>query len=205
MNSTTLLNSYQQQYLATSRPVYYSPKDQLLSFTPDYNLALAAPVIAYWSLSLVFHFLDISNWRWLDKYRIHESAEVQSRNLVTIGEVIRAVFWQHVVQTIIGYWWMEELPVGEQVDHTAAMNSMLLSLFNLAKLVAGEKTVSPLFEKHAHELVYTIYWWAIPVVKFFLGMYACTPFFPCCMLNLKPTPSGLSSTHGNTSFIEQCI
>ena len=176
MNSTTsLLNAYQQQYLANTRPVYYSPKHQLLTIAPDNILALAAPVIAYWSLSLVFHFLDISNWKWLDKYRIHESAEVQSRNLVTIGEVIRAVFWQHVVQTIIGYWWVEELPVGDQVDHMTAMNIMLGSLYNLAKTVAGEKAVSPLFEKHAHELVYAVYWWAIPTAKFFLGMYVSTP------------------------------
>src|SRR6266542_1360466 len=80
-------------------PVYHIPKPQLIDGIPDHFLTIAAPVIGYWYLSLFFHFLDISEWKFLDKYRIHESAEVKSKNLVTKSQVVWAVVFQQVIQT----------------------------------------------------------------------------------------------------------
>ncbi|CAL1714855.1 unnamed protein product [Somion occarium] len=170
INSTSLLTSYQRHYLSTNRPVYYNPHPDLLSSIPDHLLALAAPVIAYWALSLVFHVFDVSDWRWLDKYRIHESAEVKTRNLVTRWQVIRAVIFQHIVQTVVGLWWVEEKLAGDQVDHVAVMSNMLPGLHSLVRVVVGEPTAARMLEKHAHEILYAVYWWAIPTAKFFLGM-----------------------------------
>jgi sphinganine C4-monooxygenase len=69
-------------------PVYYCQKLDLFNGVPDYIVTLVAPIIAYWCFSLFFHALDMSGWKRLDKYRIHDSEEVQARNLVTRSEVV---------------------------------------------------------------------------------------------------------------------
>ena len=72
----------------------------LIPGIPDGLVALAAPVIAYWVLSIFFHILDV--YELAEKYRIHPSEEETSRNKVTMKEVIREVLLQHFLQTVAG-------------------------------------------------------------------------------------------------------
>ena len=72
----------------------------LLPPIPDKYLTLALPIIAYWVLSLIFHFIDTQGY--LEKYRLHTPAEVLKRNHVSIRDVVRDVFIQQVIQTIVG-------------------------------------------------------------------------------------------------------
>ncbi|KAI0955160.1 hypothetical protein AcW1_006828 [Taiwanofungus camphoratus] len=160
----------QLHYLSTTHPFYYSPRPHLVSWFPDQYLALAAPVAAYWISSFFFHCLDISGWKWLDKYRIHESEEVTKRNLVTRMQVVRAVLLQQVVQTIIGLFWMEDTVSGAGVDHVGAMLRMAPT-FTSALLVLGDKEGGRMMETNGAVLLYTLYWWAIPIAKFVLGMF----------------------------------
>lgn len=76
------------------------PQPALLSSIPDKYLTLVMPIIAYWVLSLAFHFIDTKGY--LDKYRLHTPAEVLKRNRVSMRDVIRDVFIQQVIQTIVG-------------------------------------------------------------------------------------------------------
>ena len=171
MNATTsFLDASQLRHLATQTPFYYSPQPALLSWAPDHILALTAPVVAYWVLSLFFYALDVSEWKWLDNYRIHDSEEVKSRNLVTVPQVVRAVVFQHVVQTALGWWWLEELPAGDQVDHVAAMLRLAPWLARAVVLVLGEEMGAQLLASRGADGLYTLYWWAIPVAKFLFGM-----------------------------------
>ena len=87
------LTASQQHYLATARPLYYTPASQVFPGIPDYLLALIAPVVAYWTASGIFHALDVSEAKWLDKYRLHD--EVKARNLASRGQAFRAVVLQH--------------------------------------------------------------------------------------------------------------
>ncbi|KAH9935877.1 sphingosine hydroxylase [Epithele typhae] len=168
MNATTsFFDASQLQYLANRTPFYYSPAPALLSWLPDKHLTLALPIIAYWALSLVFHIFDVSGWEWLDKYRLHESAEVKSRNLVSKSQVVQAVILQQLVQTALGLWWIEETAAGEQVDHVAAM----LKLVQVAALWFGEDTVRQWLTNNGVDGLYTLYWWAIPLAKFLFGMF----------------------------------
>ncbi|KAG6856572.1 hypothetical protein H0H87_003072 [Tephrocybe sp. NHM501043] len=128
----------------TFMPFYYSFSPSLITGIRDSHLALASPIIAYWGLSLFFHFLDISGWKWLEKYRIHESVEVQSRNRATRTEVVWAVILQHAIQTVLGLFWLSA--EGEPVDHQ------------------NIQAVGP-------DLVYYVYWWAIPTLQFFAAMF----------------------------------
>ncbi|TFK94115.1 sphingosine hydroxylase [Polyporus arcularius HHB13444] len=169
--NATFLDRAQLRYLSDHTPFYYSPKVALVPWFADNILALAAPVIAYWVLSLVFHWFDMSEWKWLDKYRLHESEEVKSRNLVTRTDVVIAVVFQHIVQTAIGYLWVEDKPAGAQIDHLANMVQMAPYLERVATGVLGKEAGAQLLASRGADGLYSVYWWAIPVAKFFLGMF----------------------------------
>lgn len=172
MNTTAaaLLTAQQRHFLSTNAPFYYTSRMNIFPSFPDYYLSLAAPVIAYWACSCFFHVLDISDWRWLDKYRIHESSEVKSRNLVTRGQVIKAVIFQQVIQTLLGLWWMEGAVAGAAVDHVGHMANMLPVLSSIMKGTLGQAFVKQVLDGYTAELLYTMYWWVLPVGRFFLGM-----------------------------------
>ncbi|KAI9730055.1 MAG: hypothetical protein M1834_006047 [Cirrosporium novae-zelandiae] len=76
------------------------PIPPLLPFISDKNLALFAPIIAYWTFSMFFHFIDTFNF--LPQYRLHTPAEVLKRNHATRYEVLRDVIFQHIIQTLSG-------------------------------------------------------------------------------------------------------
>lgn len=82
-------------------PTYtLSVREPLLLPIPDSILALILPIIAYWALSMVYHFIDV--YGYFEQYRLHTPAEVLKRNKVNQWEVIRDVILQHVIQTIVG-------------------------------------------------------------------------------------------------------
>ncbi len=76
-------------------------KEDLLPGISDGLLAVLAPVIAYWTYATVFHIIDV--YELAEKYRIHPSEEEESRNKVSLAEVLRDVALQHVIQTVVGY------------------------------------------------------------------------------------------------------
>lgn len=83
-------------------PTYtLSVREPLLPPIPDNVLALILPIIAYWGMSMVYHFIDVNGY--FEKYRLHTPAEVLKRNKVTRWEVVRDVILQQVIQTIAGY------------------------------------------------------------------------------------------------------
>ena len=171
----SLFSKSQLDFIADSRPLYYVARPSLFAWLPDNLFSLAAPVIAYWGLSLFFHLLDISDARWLDQYRIHESAEVKSKNRASRWDVFIAVVFQHVVQTLIGMWWMEDKPGGDLVDHIAGTARKASFVLSLLRTVLGEHRAMSIWLTHGHEMSYFVYWWAIPVSKLILGMYVLFP------------------------------
>ncbi|OJJ45810.1 hypothetical protein ASPZODRAFT_68428 [Penicilliopsis zonata CBS 506.65] len=80
-------------YTLTLRPPLFAP-------IPDYIVALMLPIIAYWALSMVYHYMDVYDC--FPQYRLHTPAEVLKRNHVTRWEVVRDVILQQVIQTIFG-------------------------------------------------------------------------------------------------------
>lgn len=170
---------YSVSAVSYNPPFYYSPRPRLVDDIPDHWLTLASPIIAYWSLSLFFHFLDTSGWKWIDKYRIHDSEEVKKRNLVSRSGVVIAVIFQQIIQTLMGYVWLDE-----EVTGNAA-----------AEIVKGlqqwERLVKPVVEAFlgfvggyaglglrpaskdvlVAEVTYFVYWWGVPSFQFFCAMY----------------------------------
>jgi len=147
-------------------PFYYSQSPHLIDGVPDYKLALAAPVIAYWCLSLCFHGLDISGWKWLEKYRIHDSEEVQARNLVTRSEVVRTVILQQVIQTALGL-----ISLSDESTHVlnhAQQLRRVASFLDLLVFNTFRKRITPCILVHAANF---LYWWGMPLLQFLGAMY----------------------------------
>lgn len=70
----------------------------LLSFISDKWLGLISVPLSYTILSLFWEFVDSKGF-W-DKYKIHPSAEVLSRNRVSKWETLRGVFLYHLVSFV---------------------------------------------------------------------------------------------------------
>ncbi|TFK71629.1 hypothetical protein BDN72DRAFT_793577 [Pluteus cervinus] len=149
---------------STATPFYFSPGRSLLENIPDHHVAVLAPVFAYWILSLFFHILDISGWEWLDAYRLHDSEEVKTKNLATRTEVVWAVLVQQFFQTILGYLFVSEplevlVPVRDMSQLAETLQPFLQPIPSLH-----------LDNDQLSSLVYVLYWWAIPVAKFYIAI-----------------------------------
>ncbi|KIY52906.1 hypothetical protein FISHEDRAFT_34182 [Fistulina hepatica ATCC 64428] len=146
-------------------PFYFSQKTTLIDGVSDQYVALAAPIVAYWAMSLFFHCFDMSDWKWLEKYRLHPPAEVQARNLVTRTQVIWAVIFQQIIQTLLGILWLDSEP--EAVDHYAETLRIGQYISPTVSSFVSWKTAVTLVP----QLAYTIYWHAIPVFQLIMAMF----------------------------------
>ncbi|KAK5129957.1 hypothetical protein LTR08_002674 [Meristemomyces frigidus] len=76
------------------------PQPSLIPGFADSYLTLALTIVAYWGVSMIFHFVD--EWDLFPQYRLHTPAEVMKRNHVSRYEVFRDVVIQQVIQTVFG-------------------------------------------------------------------------------------------------------
>jgi len=72
----------------------------LVSGIADEYLTLALPVIAYWAVSMIYHFID--EWDIFPQYRLHTPEELSKRNRVSRWDVFKDVVLQQIIQTIVG-------------------------------------------------------------------------------------------------------
>ncbi|CAI6336531.1 unnamed protein product [Periconia digitata] len=75
-----------------------TPQSPLLSWVSDELLLAALPVVAYWAVSLTYHFIDVYDL--CAKYRLHTPAEVLARNPVSRYDVFRDVLVQQIIQVM---------------------------------------------------------------------------------------------------------
>ncbi|KAF8273125.1 sphingosine hydroxylase [Lactarius quietus] len=154
-----------------THPFYYSQADELAPGVSDPLLAVILPILAYWLTSAVFYGLDLSNWAWLDRYRIHSPSEVSTRNRATPSEVFRAVIVQQVFQTTLGYFWLADVP--EPSDHPAAMRAVARALSSpFGVLFLSEQAYFPLgfFDDASPRITYLLYWYIIPFIQIVVAM-----------------------------------
>lgn len=77
-----------------------TPRESLVPHIPDNLFSLMLPIIAYWTVSLIFHFIDVNDF--FPQYRLHTPAELLKRNHVSRTDVVRDVVVQQIIQTIVG-------------------------------------------------------------------------------------------------------
>ncbi|KAI0788822.1 sphingosine hydroxylase [Abortiporus biennis] len=166
------LSYAQQLYLQSNHPFYYTPHPEIIEGVPDWVTSLVAPTVTYWIVSLVFQLLDSSDAEWLKRYRLHESEEVQSKNLVSKFTVFQAVIFQQIIQNLAGYWWMDKDAVsGAGVDHLSAMTALLPRVYFFLSRALGDSATAEVLKNYADTILYLVYWWFIPVGRFFFGMF----------------------------------
>ena len=138
----------------------------------DFWLAVLGPVAAYWLLCGLFEILDRGDWRWLQKYKIHESSEITSRNKVTKLQVLAAVILQQVIQITLGHFWMDHtLQTGGPVSiHVPRMEAIAPTILRSFEALLGHRLAAFLWHHKAQDLVYYVYWWAIPLVQLLAGL-----------------------------------
>ena len=172
LNSTFPLAGLHDSYLSTAHPWYYDPNPRLFNAMPDHWFSVLCPVAAYWLLSGFFDILDTGDWRWLQKYKIHESAEVTSRNRISKKQVIAAVILQHIIQMTLGYFWMDSTAEtgGSPSTHIPQMDAIAPTILSSLETLLGRRVTTYLWRHHAQGLVYFVYWWAIPLVQLLGGL-----------------------------------
>ncbi len=101
MDNLSVPSNSTASYALPPLPAYtLSPVKSLLPFISDFYLSLALPVVAYWVVSLFFHYIDIHDvW---PHHRLHTPAEILKRNHVSRYEVARDVIIQQIIQTVVG-------------------------------------------------------------------------------------------------------
>jgi sphinganine C4-monooxygenase len=205
MNNTICPLSVEGQYICRPSTVPFYHTDRLSLFTgiPDNVLALAAPIVAYWFLSFFFHLLDISGWTWLEKYRIHETVEVKSRNRATRSDVIWAVLLQQAIQTALGVYWMSgeaHSAEGRWKMEMQATGGVLVSVVNG---VLGKEIGNQVLRTQGADMVYFLYWWGVPIAQVVSAMCVNRFFHPRRCINLFKLLGSLS-IHGSISFTGSC-
>jgi sphinganine C4-monooxygenase len=147
-------------------PFYYTSGPSAIPGISDHILSVATPTVAYWLLSGLFHILDTAEWKWLEKYRIHESQEVTKRNKVTRTEVVQMVVFQQVIQTMLAYWWTDGRPPLSLEAQCIEADRWRPTLLTTLAPLFGEKAA----QTWARPGAYWMYWWAVPILQFALAM-----------------------------------
>ena len=81
-------------------PYTLHPVPSLLPPLSDLHLSLAVPIFIHWILSGIFSFME--TYGYCEKYRLHTSAEEESRNRCSRGECFRGVVINQIIQTLLG-------------------------------------------------------------------------------------------------------
>ncbi|KAI1309992.1 hypothetical protein EDD11_003910 [Mortierella claussenii] len=138
----------------------------LLSFMSDQSLALLLPVIVYWVYSLFFHWISIQEFPWLEKYRIHDKEE-ETRNRVSLSEVIKAVIIQQALQTALGF-------IVVVADDSEMIFDDELSLARYHKwinfVIASAGLQSVISPANIATMAHVCYYYLESLVRFFVAM-----------------------------------
>lgn len=89
-------------------------------------------------------------------------------------QVVQAVLWQQVVQTILGFLWLEddEAILQREVyrDHLGAMRRLAPWVVDGTLVLLGKKTGESLLRDHGEAMVRWVYWWGIPCAQMFFAL-----------------------------------
>ena len=166
-NSTFPLLEPYKSYLSTARPWYYEPNARTWNAMSEFWFLLLAPIVAHWLLCGVFEAMDRTEWEWLKKYKIHEDSEITSRNRVSRGEVVVAVLVQQVIQLTLGYLWVDEsVKTGGPVSaHVPQMEALAPTILRYLEALVGRRLAAYVWIHKGQDVVYYVYWWAIPLAQ----------------------------------------
>ncbi|KDN40249.1 hypothetical protein K437DRAFT_227433 [Tilletiaria anomala UBC 951] len=156
-----------------SYPWYFAERPSLVHGISDKYLSLILPIICYWGLSTVYHFLDEWQHPFFEKYRIHEPEEVTKRNKVSKTRVVAMVLVQQLIQTALGIFVLEDDEVVHKqvfADHKAHIRSIGVSLARVVVNIFGMKQGMQMLTAFGTGVGEWIYWWGVPIAQFALAL-----------------------------------
>jgi sphinganine C4-monooxygenase len=137
---------------------------RLISCMSDEALAVVMPVVTYWIYSIVFHFIMKAQIPFFEKYRIHTLEEMETKNKVSLYEVLRMVLVQQTLQTILG---IMVLPSEEPTpDHFFIQQTYAQHIYRYIDMISASVT-----DEAVQCIAYAAYWVIIPVIQFVVAMY----------------------------------
>ncbi|GJJ11403.1 hypothetical protein Clacol_005636 [Clathrus columnatus] len=169
-NGTSLFNSDALVPNPVRYPIYHIQAPSLIPGLKDNYLALLAPIVAYWAYSLFFYVLDLDIFEWPSKYRIHESEEMRSKNLASPWDVFLAVVFQHVVQTVLGVFWLDESGKNTR-NHLEDMRQLSMQVSWIIINLLGHDRGSAFLQASGQKMIPWLYWWGIPIVQFLFAIF----------------------------------
>ncbi|KAG0326093.1 hypothetical protein BGZ99_010148 [Dissophora globulifera] len=138
----------------------------LLPFISDQSLALLLPLIVYWVYSLFFHWISIQEFPWFEKYRIHDKEE-ETRNRVSLREVIKAVIVQQVLQTALGFIVVVADDSEMVFDDELSLARYQMWISSALSLAGLQATLSPAIIAN---MAHVCYYYIESAVRFFIAM-----------------------------------
>jgi sphinganine C4-monooxygenase len=147
-------------------PVPWYSTSSLLFGVSDIIIVLLAPPIVFWVTAGFYAVLDGLSWQWIERYRIHDSAEAASRNLASRSHVVRFVLLQQLIQTLFAYWWIEDQPLVAKAAHCLQVQRWTLAASPVLERIFGPAAA------HAWSLplAYSSYWWVVPLIQLLVAM-----------------------------------
>ncbi len=112
-------------------------------------------------------------WRWLERYRLHESKEVTRLNRATVGEVVRAVVTEQVLQTAIGLWWLSgrsDVEDATKINHALRTSALLQNIQHIMHLLLGSGAGDKAFAHYGPQVAWWLYWYLVPGVQMFTAL-----------------------------------
>ena len=142
---------------------------RLIPYISDEALAVVMPVIAYWVYSIVFHCIMAAEIPFFEQYRIHTLEDMEAKNKVSFYEVLKMVFLQQVLQTILG---IMVLPAEEPtaLDHGFAQQLYASYTHKWVQMVFASNSQF-ITNEMIQWAVFTAYWLIVPACQFVVAMY----------------------------------
>ena len=122
-----------------------------------------------WVYSLFFMMLDHSNLGWLKKYRIQEPEDIKRRNKATVLQVIKAVVMQQIIQTLLGWWWLDSTD-GDEVGHVQILLGLYRRVSIILQYFLDADYYQPFMISIAPRILSIVYWWILPVAQFAVAL-----------------------------------
>lgn len=89
-------------------------------------------------------------------------------------QVIKAVILQHVIQTVLGIFWLEddEVIFRREVmkDHLAAMGNLAPWVADGVLLVLGRRIGEQVLNSNGEAIVRWVYWWGVPALQMLFAL-----------------------------------
>lgn len=173
MNSTSSMGVGDDEVMRAMRaekvqfPVYHVHRASILAGVSDPTLTVIVPLLAYWVVSILFTILDLLALPWIEKYRLHEPAEVSARNRVTPANVIKAVIFQQLIQTALGIFYLDSSPSDIlQRDYLAEIHAYAPPVSQLINILLPPQHARWVLLNYGHALTQWAYWWGLPILQF---------------------------------------